>query len=120
RARELAKEAIGRAPTNDRVGILTFSDVADIMAKPSVDRALSMSAVDRVSAGFGATRYRVGLNAAAQALGGARGTIVVGTALQECGWDVGDHAAVPESTRIEIADVGPPPPNLALTAVRAV
>src|SRR5207253_4518820 len=28
RARELAKEAIGRAPTNDRVGILTFSDVS--------------------------------------------------------------------------------------------
>ena len=120
RARELAKEAIARAPAGDRIGVLTFSDVADVVAKPSLDRAFAAGAVEAVTPGFGATRYRAGLNAAAQALGGARGTIVVVTDLQESGWDVGDHASVPESARIEIADVGPPPANLAVTSVRLV
>ena len=40
------------------------------------------------------------------------------TDLQESGWDAGDRASVPESARIEIADVGAPPPNLAVTAAR--
>ena len=120
RARELAKDAVARTSSGDRVGVLTFSDVADMAARPSADRALAQAAIDRVAAGFGATRYRVGLNAAAQALGGARGTIVVVTDLQESGWDAGDRASVPESARIEIADVGAPPPNLAVTAVRLI
>lgn len=117
RARQLARDAIRRAPAGDAVGVLTFSDVADIVARPSMDRALSMSAIDRVTAGFGATRYRVGLDAAARALGDRRGTIIVVTDLQEGGWDAGDRASVPESTRIEIADVGPLPPNLAVTSI---
>ena len=120
RARELARAAVARAPAGDRIGVLTFSDVADVVAKPSADRALALSAIDAASAGYGATRYRVGLNAAAHALDGMRGTIVVVTDLQESGWDVGDRAAVPESARIEIADIGPPPPNLAVTAVRLI
>ena len=118
RARQLAADAIARAPAGDLVGVLTFADVADVVAKPSADRALALSAVSRVAAGFGATRYRAGLSAAAQALAGRRGTIVVVTDLQESGWDAGDRASVPESARIEVADVGAPPPNLAVTSVR--
>ena len=49
-------------------------------------------------------------------LDGRAGRIVVVTDLQESGWDAGDRAAVPEATRIEVADVGAPPPNLAVTA----
>ena len=49
--------------------------------------------------GFGATRYRAALSAAAQTLGGRAGTIVVVTDLQESGWDAGDRASVPESAR---------------------
>ena len=118
RARQLAKAAIAAAPAGDLVGVLAFADVADIAWPPSADRALASSAVDRLAAGFGATRYRVGLNAAAQALAGHHGTIVVVTDLQESGWDAGDRASVPESVRIEVADVGPPPPNLAVTSIR--
>src|SRR5207247_11226249 len=91
---------------------------ADVIARPSADRALALAAIDGVSAGFGATRYRVGLNAAAQALSGRRGTIVVVTDLQESGWDAGDRASVPQSVRIDVVDVGPLPPNLAVTAIR--
>jgi hypothetical protein len=120
RARQLAKEAISRAPSRDLVGVVTFAGDAHVAAAPSTDRALALSAVDRAAAGYGATRYRAALNQAAAILDGRRGTIVVVTDLQESGWDAGDRARVPESARIEVADVGAPPPNLAVTAVRSV
>jgi len=120
RARAMAADALGRVAGGDRVGVVTFSDVADVVARPSADHAFARTAIEGANAGFGATRYRVGLNAAAQALGGARGTIVVVTDLQESGWDVGDRASVPESAQIEIVDVGPPPANLAITAARLI
>ena len=41
------------------------------------------------------------------------------TDLQENGWDADARAAVPDTTRIEVADVGPPPPNFAVTALRS-
>ena len=120
RARELADEALRRVPAGERVGVVTFSDVADLVARPSADRAFASAAIEAANAGYGATRYRVGLNAAAQALGGARGTIAIVTDLQESGWDVGDRASVPESAQIEIVDVGAAPPDLAITSARLV
>jgi hypothetical protein len=118
RAQQLARDTIARVPAGDLVGVLTFADVADVIARPSADRALAWSAIAGVAPGFGATRYRVALNAAAQALGGRHGTIVIVTDLQENGWDAGDRASVPQSVRIAVADVGAPPPNLAVTAIR--
>ena len=118
RARQLARDAVARVPPGDLVGVLTFADVADVIARPSADRALALSAIDGVVPGFGATRYRVGLGAAAQALSGRRGTMVIVTDLQESGWDAGDRASVPQSVRIEVADVGAPPPNLAVTSIK--
>jgi hypothetical protein len=118
RARQLAKDAIARAPAGDLVGVITFADDASIPAKPTTDRVLATTAIDEAAAGFGATRYRAALSAAAQTLGGRRGTIVLVTDLQENGWDAGDRASVPESARIEIADVGELPANLAVTAVQ--
>ena len=119
RAQQLARAAIDRAPANDLVGVVAFADRADVLARPSADRTLTRGAVDAASAGFGTTRYRAGLNAAAQALQGRRGTIVVVTDLQESGWDAGERAIVPENARIEIADVGAMPANLAVTGLRA-
>jgi hypothetical protein len=118
RARQLAKEAIARAPLTDLVGVVTFADEADIVVKPGADRVLASAAVDEAAPAFGATRYRAALSAASQHLGGRRGTIVVVTDLQDIGWDAGDRASVPEGTTIEVADVGALPPNLAVTAVR--
>jgi hypothetical protein len=119
RAKQLAKDAISNAPGGNLVGVVTFDDVAEIVEKPSADRVLARSAIDRASAGFGSTRYRAGLSAAVQMLGGRRGEIVVVTDLQESGWDVGDRMSVPESARIEVADVGPLPADLAVTALRS-
>jgi hypothetical protein len=118
RARQLAKDAIARVPAGDMVGVVAFADVADVVAAPAIDRALAASAIDRIAAGYGATRYRAGLGAAVHALDGRRGSIVVVTDLQEGGWDAGDRASVPESVRIDVADVGPPPANLAVTSLR--
>ena len=120
RAKQMAKDAIARVPSSDSVGVVTFADVAEIVAKPGEDRVLAASAVDRAEVGFGATRYRAALSAAAQTLAGRAGTIVVVTDLQESGWDAGDRASIPEGAKIEIVDVGEPPPNLAVTSVRAL
>ena len=118
RAKELAKAAIARAPAGDLVGVVTFADEAEIVAKPSVDRVLAAAAIDQAAAGYGATRYRAALSAASQNLNGRKGTIVLVTDLQENGWDAGDRASVPEGTTIEVADVGAMPPNLAVTSIR--
>src|SRR4029453_18847497 len=41
RARQLAKDAISRAPAGDLVAVVTFADAAQIVAKPSTDRVLA-------------------------------------------------------------------------------
>jgi hypothetical protein len=119
RARLLAKEAIANAPAGDLVGVVTFDDDAQVAVKAGGDRVLAVSAIDHAVPTFGATRYRAGLAAAAQLLGGHRGTLVVVTDLQENGWDAGDRAVVPEGTTIAVADVGALAANLAVTRVRA-
>jgi hypothetical protein len=118
RAKELAKDALARVPAGDQVGVVTFADEAETVARPSADRVLAAAAIDDAAAGYGATRYRAALSAASQQFNGRRGTIVVITDLQENGWDAGDRAVVPEGTTIEIADVGAMPPNLSVTAIR--
>jgi len=118
RARQLAKDAVSRAPAGDLVGVVTFDDEAQIVMKPGTDRVLASSAIDQAAPGFGATRYRAALSAASQHFVGRRGTIVVVTDLQESGWDAGDRVSVPDGAAIEVADVGALPPNLAVTAVR--
>jgi hypothetical protein len=118
RARQLAKDAVARAPAADLVGVVTFADAAQITAKPSTDRVLANAAIDEATPGFGATRYRGALSASSQSLSGRKGTIVVVTDLQENGWDAGDRASIPEGARIEVADVGAPPPDFAVIAVQ--
>lgn len=117
KARQLATQAIDRAG-GDRIALITFADTPAVTTRPSADRALVAAAVDDARAGAGSTRYKPALAAAADLLEGRPGTVVVVTDLQASGWDAGDRAAVPESVRVEIADVGPPPRNLAVTAVR--
>jgi hypothetical protein len=121
RARQLAKDAVGRTPSGDLVGVVTFDEDAAIVARPSGDRVLATSAIDQASPGFGATRYRAALATATQALlmtPGRRASIILVTDLQENGWDEGDRAAVPDGARVDLVDVGEAPPNLAVTAVR--
>src|SRR5262249_51826219 len=100
------------------VGGGTFGGRAEVVGRPSLDRVLAASAIDRAAVGFGATRYRSALSASAQALGGRGGRIVIVSDLQESGWDAGDRASVPAGGTVEVADVGAMPPNPALAAGR--
>jgi hypothetical protein len=118
RAKQLARQAVDRA-TNDQLAVVTFADDARVVAAPGSDRGSARAAIDGAQAGFGATSYRAALNAAADQLKGRRGTIVVVTDLLENGWDAGERAAVPESARIEVVDVGTLPANLSVRAARA-
>jgi hypothetical protein len=118
RARDLAKAAVGRAQPGDVVGLITIADRAEVAVAPTADRSVVLSAIDSAAPGFGATRYRAALEAGVQALDGRRGTIVLVTDLQENGWDAGNRVAMPDSVAVEVADVGPPPPNLAVTSIR--
>ena len=87
-------------------------------AEAGSTRGAALAAIDGAQAGFGATSYRAAMNAAADQLKGRRGTIVVVTDLLENGWDAGERAAVPESARIEVVDVGALPANLSVRALR--
>jgi aerotolerance regulator-like protein/VWA domain-containing protein len=118
RAKALAKDAVRNAISGDDVALVTFSDRASVVVRPTPDRATAAAAIDAAAPGFGSTKYRAGLNAAGSLVAGRRGAIVVVTDLQESGWDAGEHASVPDGTRVEIRDVGAPPENLAITGLR--
>ncbi len=120
RARELAKDAARNAPAGHEVAVVTFADQAEIVVRPTRDRAAAIGAVDAASAGFGGTRYRAGLNAASSVSAGRPATVVVVTDLQENGWDAGESASLSEQTRVEVRDVGALPANLAVTDLRVV
>ena len=45
RAKRLAKDAIARAPAGDLVGVVTFADAAEIVAKPTEDRTLAAAGI---------------------------------------------------------------------------
>ena len=117
KARQLAKQAIAGS-RGSLVAVVTFADGAQVASQPSVDRATANAAIDAAKPGAGGTRFRAALNASVDLLRGRPGTIVVVTDLQETGWDVGDRASVPESVTLEVADVGAPPGNLAVTSAR--
>ena len=120
RAKEMARTAIAGAPRGTRIAVLAFAEAARVLASPSADRRAATRAVDQAAPGIGSTRYRAALAGAADLLQGSGGTIVVVTDLQATGWDSGERGSVPASARVEIADVGPPPPNLAITSARLV
>jgi hypothetical protein len=118
RAKSLAKDAVRNATSGYDVALVTFSDQAAVVVRPTPDRGAVAAAIDAAASGFGATRYRAGLNAAGSLVAGLRCVIVVVTDLQESGWDAGEHASVPAGTRVEIRDVGALPENLAITSLR--
>ena len=99
--KQLAKDAIARAPAGDLVGVVTFADEAEIVATPAVGSragARRRSSRRRPDSAPRATarrcRRRRSIWPAATA------PIVVVTDLQENGWDAGDRASVPEGTTI--------------------
>ena len=117
-AQASARRAIEEAPATHAVGLATFAQALDVVAPVSQDRAGALAALAQIKAGAGATRYRASLQAAADALEGRSGRIVVVTDLQQTGWDAGSDAGIPETIAVEVQDVGGPDTNLAVTSLR--
>jgi hypothetical protein len=118
KARQLARRTIDGVSAGSLVAVVTFADGAQVASQPSGDRAAAISAIDAAQPGAGATSFRAGLNAAVDLMRGRPGRIVVVTDLQETGWDAGDRVSVPDSVRVEVADIGAAPDDLAVTAAR--
>lgn len=115
-AKKLAGDAVGAA--RGRVGVITFSDAADVVAPASGTPGEALAAIAPLQPGFGATRYAPALALSAEQIGGADGRIVLVTDLQKHGWDVSPEAVVPSRVSVQVLDVGAPPGNLAVTDVR--
>jgi hypothetical protein len=118
RAKTRAAAAVRDAAAGSRVGVITFANGADVVAPLGDDRAGALTAIGQLQPGAGATRYRAALTRAAGLLGGAPGRLVVVTDLQQSGWDALDDGAVPPGVAVEVADVGAPGANLAVTSLR--
>ena len=119
KAQRLAREAIDKS-RGRTIAVVTFADSPSVTSPPSGDSAVARAAIDRARPGVSSTSYRSALNAAANLMIGRHGTIVVVTDLQANGWDAGDHVSLPPSVGVQIADVGAPPENLAITSARIV
>jgi hypothetical protein len=117
RAQALARDAVGRIGSTDRVGVVSFSDTADVAAPPA-DRGQALAAIDRLQPGFGATRYASAIAKAVEQIGDRAGRIVLVTDLQKSGWDASPDASVPGTVTIEVLDAGAPTANLAVTDLR--
>jgi hypothetical protein len=116
-ALRLAREAIGAAPGGQRVAVIAFDDRADVIAAPG-GAADARAALADLHAGYGATRYAPVFARAVELAGGQSGRLVVITDLQRAGWEDERRVSVPSTLEVEIRDVGPPPPNLAVVDVR--
>ena len=117
RARALAEQALRAAPRGDLVAVVAFDTASVTVVEPTPDRQFAAVAIGRLTPGFGGTRYATALARAAQVIGARTGHVVVVSDLQQSGWRGEEHDAIPRRISVEVADVGEPPGNLAVTAI---
>jgi hypothetical protein len=117
RLRDLAVAAIDRAAASDAVALVQFSSAADVLVAPTRDHGAARAAAVHLAPGFGSTSYRAGLAKAAELVARPGGHIVVVTDLQTAGWTDGPDVPLRPDVPVEIADVGPLPPDLAVLAL---
>ena len=116
-ARALAHKAVDDAPSGHRVGVAAFDHGGRTVLLPQSDRGAAHAAIDRLQAGFGATRYAAAIATAADAFGLAPGRIVVVTDRQRAGWAGEAIARVPEGVEVVWAPLDPPQTNIGVTAL---
>lgn len=119
RAQARAAGIVRNVAQGTSVGVIAFGGVADVVAPLSQDRAVALSALEQLRPGAGATRYRTALARAAETIGERPGRVVVVTDLQESGWDASNDAGtLSAAIAVVVEDIGAPPANLAVTALR--
>ena len=120
RAVERARAAIDEAAAGERVAVVAFDERAEIVAQPGggVGGATeARAALSKIAPGSGATRYRALFDAVRDLSSGAPGRLIVITDLQQSGWEGEDRPVLPAGWDMDVRDVGPPPPNVAVTGV---
>lgn len=117
----LARRAVDDARPGERVAILAFDDRADTIGPPG-PAAAARAALAGLEPGFGATRYGALFAKAAEIAGPDGGRLIVVTDLQRSGWEGEDRAVLPAGLVLEVKDVvkdvGAPPDNLSVAALR--
>jgi hypothetical protein len=116
KALELARAAVSEAGVGERIAVLAFDERVDVLAEPG-SAADARVALEGLSAGFGATRYRPAFEAALELARGGAGHLIVVTDLGRTGWEDDQPVTVPASLKVEIRDVGDAAENVAVTAV---
>lgn len=116
RAKALARSAIDGARNVERVSLVAFDDRADVLSEPG-SGGEARAALERVTPGYGGTRYPALFAKVAEIADGANGRLVVVTDLQASGWSRSGATALPPGWEMEVQDAGPAPDNLAVTAV---
>ncbi len=116
RARQMAATAMENAGAA-RVALVAFDERADVIAPPG-SAADARHALDRVTAGFGATRYGPVIARAVEVADGDSGQVVVITDLQRAGWEDESQAVLPAGLKLDVRDVGAPAGNVAVVGVR--
>ncbi|MEN3339817.1 MAG: hypothetical protein V7647_3493 [Acidobacteriota bacterium] len=116
-ALDRARAAVDRSRAGERVAVLAFDDRAEVVAEPGT-AAQARAALGRIQPGFGGTKYAALFEKASELAGGAEGRLIVITDLQRVGWD-DRRPTLDPGLELECVDVGPPPLNLAVTALRA-
>ncbi len=117
RARTLAQQAIDDAPAGDQVAVVQFAGRADVIVEAGPDRTAARAAIARLQPSFGPTRYHAAIARGLDVVGTRAGRLVLVTDLQSSGWTSADAVGVPARVSIEVADVGPLPPNVAVAAL---
>ena len=118
RAVRLARDAVNAAAPDAAVGVIAFSDEAEVVSPVSLNRPEALAAIDKLQPGAGGTQYAGALDRAADLIASRSGRVVVVTDLQAQGWQRSHQTAIPESIDVEVADAGAPAGNLAITDVR--
>lgn len=117
-AQRRALAAIDEAPTGRRVAVVTFGGTAVLASPPAMDRGAARAAVARARVLAEPTDYAQAVRMAA-ALASHGGDVVVVTDLQASGWQGADVVPVDGRVQVRVDDLGEPPPNLAVVALRA-
>jgi hypothetical protein len=117
RAKALALQAVDKAPAGDEVAVLQFAGRADVLVEPGPDRNAARASIARLQPSFGPTRYHAVLARGLDLVGTRAGRLVLVTDLQASGWTSADAVGLPERVTIEVADVGPLPPNAGIAVL---
>lgn len=114
---DAARAAIDEAGIGERVAVIAFDDRAEVAAAPG-SASDARAALASLQPGFGGTRFGPAIAKAVETAAGDPARLVIVTDLQRAGWEDEERAVIPSALHVEVRDLGAPPPDAAVTAVR--